>query len=187
MGRQPARGGRGGGGGPPRPPRGPPRPTGAPSKTRMKSSPVRRAAARTATSRAARPASRLSASRPRKSGSLRITLYPSTNHFTGRETPLVRGAAGASGPRDSGDVVGGGEPVPPGDPCFGYRVGPGYESVHADRRDPSSICVVDRGRRLATPDASRVLAAQGERPRAPREEALDAGAPVVPGGEVPET
>src|SRR5437667_313317 len=108
-----------------------------------------------------RPASRLSASRPRKSGSLRITLYPSTNHFTGRETPLVRGAAGASGPRDSGDVVGGGEPVPPGDPCFGYRVGPGYESVHADRRDPSSICVVDRGRRLATPDASRVLAAQG--------------------------
>ena len=65
---------------------------------------------------------------------------------------MVRGAAGASGPRDSGDVAGGGEPVPPGDPCFGYRVGSGYESVHADRRNAPSICVVARGHRLATPD-----------------------------------
>ena len=33
------------------------------------------------------------------------------------------------------------------DPCFGYRVGPGQESVHVYRRTVLSICVAVRSRR----------------------------------------
>ena len=49
-------------------------------------------------------------------------------------------------------AVGGGPGVALRDPCFGYRVGPGQESVHADRRNPESICVVEQGHARAAAD-----------------------------------
>src|SRR5947209_16117225 len=118
-------------------------------------------------------------------GPLRRRLARGSTRFASRDAVVVRVC----------DVVregyggGRGGPVPPGDPCFGYRVGPGYKSVHVGRRTVSSICVVDRRRRPAPPRAtraSRVVAPQRQRPRPPREEAIDPGAPLVTGDELPE-